>query len=64
MRAAKANDKPVRAGPDSPKVAACPSCGGVVEKRKRQMMSGQATYFYQHKAGEGSDCPLRYRPSS
>jgi len=64
MQKAKANEQIVSAGPDSPKVATCPACGGIVEKHKRRMMSGQATYFYRHKAGEGEKCPLRYRPGS
>jgi hypothetical protein len=64
VQKAVVNEETISAGPDSPDVATCPSCGGVVEKRKRQMMSGQATYFYRHKAGEGQDCPLRYRPGS
>jgi hypothetical protein len=64
MREAQVNGKTVQAGPDSPDVATCPACGGIVEKRKRRMMSGQVTYFYRHKAGEGPKCPLRYRPSS
>ena len=64
MREAQMNGQTVQAGPDSPDVAACPSCGGVVEKRKRRMMSGQVTYFNRHKTGEGPDCPLRYQPGS
>ncbi|MCP4536457.1 MAG: hypothetical protein GY832_04860 [Chloroflexi bacterium] len=64
MREAQVNEQTVSAGPDSPDVATCPSCGAIVEKRKRKMMSGHVTYFYRHKTGEGQDCPLRYRPGS
>ena len=64
MQKAKANGQVVSSGPDSPQVATCPACGGVVEKRKRRTMSGQVTYFYRHKAGVGEKCPLRYNPSS
>ena len=64
MQKVKANGQIVSAGPDSPEVATCPACGGVVKKRKRRIMSGQATYFYRHKAGTGKECPLRYRPVS
>ena len=64
MKEAQVNGQTVSAGPGSPDVATCPACGGVVEKRKRRMMSGQVTYFYRHKADEGKDCPLRYNPSS
>ena len=63
MREAQVNGQIVQAGPDSPEVATCPACGGVVEKRKRRTMGGQVTYFYRHKDGEGPKCPLRYRPS-
>jgi len=64
MQKAKANEQTVPAGPDSPQVATCPACGGVVEKRKRRKMDGQATYFYRHKADVGLKCPLRCRPVS
>ena len=58
------NDRPVVAGPDSPEVATCPACGGIVEKRRWRRMGGQTTYFYRHKAGMEEKCPLRYRPCS
>ncbi|MCP4541175.1 MAG: hypothetical protein GY832_28915 [Chloroflexi bacterium] len=64
MREAQVNGETVSAGPDSPDRATCPFCGGIVEKRKRKTMSGQVTYFYWHKAGEGQDCSLRYWPGS
>ena len=49
---------------DSPEEAVCPTCGGVVTKRKRRKMSGQVTYFYRHETGVGDECPRRYRPMS
>ncbi len=62
MQKAKVNEHWVLAGPDSPDEAVCPSCGGVVKKRKRRNMDRQVTYFYRHKIGVGEDCPLRYHP--
>ena len=62
MREAMVNGRLVRAGPDSPEKATCPSCGGVVKKRKRRRMDGQVTYFYRHRTGVGEECPRRYRP--
>lgn len=64
MREAQVNGQMMQAGPDSPDVATCPSCGGIVEKRKRRTMGSQVTYFYRHRAGQGQECPLRYRPIS
>ena len=61
MRKALADGKLVVAAPDSPEVAVCPSCGGVVTKRKRRKLDGQATYFYRHKRGVGQGCPRRYQ---
>ena len=60
MQKALANGKLVSAGPYSPQVAICPSCGGTVEKRKRRRLDGSATYFYRHKRGVGEGCPHRY----
>jgi hypothetical protein len=60
MRKALADGKLVAAAPDSPEVAVCPSCGGVVTKRERQKLDGQTTYFYRHKRGVGQGCPRRY----
>jgi len=64
MREALVNDKLVLAGPDSPAEAICPSCGGIVKKRKRRRMSGQVAYFYRHMRGVGDGCPQRYSPTS
>ena len=47
----RAKTLPVVAGPDSPEVATCLACGGIVEKRRRRRMDRQTTYFYRHKAG-------------
>jgi hypothetical protein len=62
MREAMVNGRLVLARPDSPEVATCPACGGVVKKRKRRRGDGQVTYFYRHVMGVGDGCPLRYRP--
>ena len=62
MREAMVDRQLVLAGPDSPETAVCPSCGGLVKKRKRRKMGGGMTYFYRHKTGVGEKCPLRYRP--
>lgn len=62
MREAMLNGQIIEAGPHSPDIAKCPTCGGEVRKRKRQTGKGQYTYFYRHVRGVGSDCPLRYRP--
>jgi hypothetical protein len=53
MRKAMVDGKLMVAGPDSPEVAVCPCCGGVVTKRKRRRLDGQTTYFYRHKRGVG-----------
>jgi hypothetical protein len=60
MQKALANGRLVSAGPDSPKVAICPSCRGTVEKRRRRRLDGSTTYFYRHKRGVGKGCPRRY----
>ena len=62
MKVATVDGKPTPAASDSPDEALCPSCGGVVHKRKRRRMDGHITYFYRHKRGEGTECPLRYHP--
>lgn len=62
MRKALVEGKLVLAGPDSPNAAVCPSCGGVVKKRKRRRLDGKTTYFYRHKRGVGEGCPQRYHP--
>ena len=64
MQKATVNGQTVSAGPDSPEIATCPACGGIVKKRKRRKMGGGITYFYRHKTGVGAKCPLRYNPSS
>jgi hypothetical protein len=51
------------AGPDTPDVARCPACGGVVVKRQRRRMDGGITFYYRHKRGVGQDCPQRYQPA-
>jgi uncharacterized protein with PIN domain len=63
MKQAQVDDKQVTAGPDTPDVAACPDCGGEVNKRRRTRMDGTVTYYYRHKRGEGKDCPKRYSPT-
>ena len=60
MQEAKVDDQIVQAAPDSPEVATCPSCGGIVRKRKRRRMDGTVTYFYRHDTREGEGCPRRY----
>ena len=62
MREAMANGRMVVAGPVSPEKALCPSCSGVVTKRKRRRMNGQVTYFYGHKRGAGIKYPQRSYP--
>jgi len=61
MRTALVEGKLVPAGPESPDVAVCPSCKGMVVKRSRKRQGGQKTYFYRHKRGVGVGCPRRYR---
>jgi len=62
MKEAKLNGRLVLAGRDSPEVAFCPSCGGIVKKRKRRKDDGGETYFYRHETGAGEGCLRRYRP--
>ena len=62
MREAMVNGRLVVAGPDSPEKASCPSCSGVITKRKRKTMDGRLTYFYRHQRGEGERCPQRSSP--
>ena len=62
MQKARVDGRLVLAGPDSPEVALCPSCGEEVEKRKRTRQNGQVTFFWRHKVGVGDGCPLRYQP--
>ena len=64
MLEAKVNGRLIKAGPDSPEVAQCPACGGEVRKRKRKIGRSEHVYFFRHRIGVGSDCPLRYRPTS
>jgi hypothetical protein len=61
MRTAMAKGKLVQAGPESPDLAICPSCKGMVVKRSRNRQGGETTYFYRHKRGVGTGCPRRYR---
>jgi hypothetical protein len=63
MRTALVRGKLVPAGPESPDVAVCPSCKGMVLKRSRKRQGGGTTYFYRHKRGVGKGCPRRCRPS-
>jgi hypothetical protein len=63
MQTAKSGGKLVTAGPESPDVAVCPSCMGIVVKRTRKTLGGGTTYFYRHKRGVGAECPRRYRVS-
>ena len=62
MREAMVNGRLVVAGPVSPEKAICPSCSGVVTKRKRKTMDGPLTYFYRHQRGVGIRCPQRSYP--
>ena len=64
MREARVNGRLVMAGPNSPEMASCPSCGEEVKKRKRRGSDGKATWFWRHKVGVGDGCPLRYTPVS
>ena len=59
MREVMVNGRLVVAGPVSPEKAFCPSCRGVVNKRKRKRMDGWLTYFYRHERGVGIKCPQR-----
>jgi hypothetical protein len=61
MRKALVNGKLVAAALDSSEVAVCPSCGGMVTKRKRRKLDGQTTYYYRHNRGVGQDCARRYQ---
>jgi hypothetical protein len=62
MKEAQLNGRLVLAGPDSPEMAFCPSCRGVVKRRKRRRQDGLMTYFYRHEPDVGDGCPRRYRP--
>jgi hypothetical protein len=59
---ARLNGHLVEAGPNSPEVALCPSCGEEVHKRRRKVGQSEYTYFYRHRVGVGDGCSLRYRP--
>lgn len=59
----KSGGKLVTAGPESPDVAVCPSCTGIVVKRTRKTQGGETTYSHRHKRGVGAGCPRRYRVS-
>jgi hypothetical protein len=61
MQAAMVKGKLVQAGSESPDVAVCPSCKGMVVKRSRKIQSNETIYFYRHKRGVGAGCPRRYR---
>ena len=63
MLEAKSNGALVKAGPGSPEVAKCPACEGEVRRRKRRVGRDGQVFFYRHRMGVGSDCPLRYRPT-
>jgi len=63
MQMAMVKGKLVPAGPESPDVAVCPSCKGMVVKHSRKRRDGQTTYFYHHKRSVGIGCPRRYRLS-
>jgi hypothetical protein len=54
----------VKAGPDAPKVATCPICGGHVELRCRRTGENHEdeTWFYRHRRGEHPHCPRRSGP--
>jgi hypothetical protein len=55
------NNARVEAGPDAPEVATCPTCGGVVVLRSRQVGRDpdDSTWYYRHKRGEGPRCLRR-----
>lgn len=57
MKEAVVGEKTVTAGPDAPKEARCPVCGGRVVLRRR----GQ-TRYYRHADGEGPECSRRFTP--
>jgi hypothetical protein len=63
MLEAKANGVSVKAGLGSPEVAKFPACEGEVRKRKWRVGRDEQVFFYRHRKGVGSDCPLRYRPT-
>lgn len=57
MRDALYEGRKVEAGPESPRRARCPVCGGEVFLRRRAQ-----TWFYRHASWEGRpDCPRRTR---
>jgi hypothetical protein len=61
MRTAMVKGRLVTAGPESPDLAVCPFCRGMIVKRKRNGQGGETTYFYRHKRGVGPECPRRDR---
>jgi hypothetical protein len=63
MLEAKVDGELIQAGPDSPEVARCPACEGEVHKRRRKVGKTEWVYFYRHRQGIRTDCPLRYRPT-
>lgn len=63
MREAEVDGQLVVAGPDTPELARCPTCGCEVQKRGRRRTDGQVTWYYRHKRGAGDDCPRRYWPA-
>lgn len=63
MRVAMVDGQLVGAGPQVPKTAICPACGGEVRKRKRRGARGKITWFWRHQPGSGEGCPERFNPN-
>lgn len=60
MRNAVARGRLIEAGPDAPKEAQCPICGGRVQLRIYWDIGRKWPHWvYRHKQGEGLNCPRR-----
>jgi len=53
----------VTAGPEAPKLATCPDCGGIVDLRSRRAEKNlnERTWYYRHRRGQGRQCLRRVR---
>jgi hypothetical protein len=54
----------IKASPDAPEVATCPTCGGVVVLRSRRLSKNpdEKTWYYRHRRGESPRCSRRSGP--
>ncbi len=59
MKDAIIEGRMVQAGPEAPKEARCPACGGRVVLRRRRNGRDNYTWFYRHARGEGPACPRK-----